>query len=322
MEELCFRYEYFGAVDQGDGTTQLKFRVTNAARFPFEHIMFELPGKNMPAASPTASYISKYAYSVQNTFNDSLIKFTGINTGTFRYDQSDVFRYSVNTAEFNNGLNSTIQIVAKAGDLVSTVTFNLEECEDMIIVPLPVELVAFKGSASAAGVALSWTTASEKNNDYFSIQHSTDGRNFESAGYVQGKGTVSTSTAYSFNHSNPAAGKNYYRLKQVDLDGTVAYSPVIVVEAKDVKASALNLTVYPNPVTDGQVNVRLEKTMNASEVAKVTVTDLNGRMIMTQDIKGGQELKLNLNNHSLKAGMYLVKVQSGANQAFQKIIVR
>ena len=190
----------------------------------------------------------------------------------------------------------------------------------MPINPLPVELVSFKGAASTQGVALTWTTASEKNNDYFSIQHSTDGRNFESAGYVTGNGSTSLSHTYNFTHSNPEAGKNYYRLKQVDLDGTTAYSPVIVVEAKDVKATALNVSVYPNP-TEGELNIKLEKAMNASEVAKVMITDLNGRLIMSQELKGGQELKLNLKD-KLKAGMYLVKVQSGANHAFQKVIVR
>ena len=320
MEDNCFRFEYFGAVDQGNGTTQLKFKIFNASRFPFEHVMFELPGQNLPAVSPTASYISRYHYSVQNTFNDSLIKFTGLNTATFRYDQADIFRYTVNTAEFTNGNNSTIEIVAKAGILVGTVTFNLEECEDMIIEPLPVELSAFKGAASSTGIALSWNTASEKNNDFFSIQHSTDGRNFESAGYVKGNGTTSSAHSYSFNHNNPVAGKNYYRLKQVDLDGTTAYSSVIVVEAKDVKAAALALSVFPNP-TQGEINIRLEKGMNASEVAKVMITDLNGRTIISEEIRGGQDLKLNLGS-KLKAGMYLVKVQSGANSAFQKIIVR
>src|SRR5689334_23210242 len=51
QEDNCFRFEYFGAVDQGNGTTQLKFRIINAARYPFESAMFELPGKNMPAAA-------------------------------------------------------------------------------------------------------------------------------------------------------------------------------------------------------------------------------------------------------------------------------
>src|SRR5688572_12495014 len=242
-EDNCFRFEYFGAVDQGNGTTQLKFKVINASRFSFNHVMFELPGQNLPAISPKTSYMSRYTYSVQNTLNDSLIKFTGLNTATFRYDQADVFRYVVDSATFHNGYNSTIEVVAKAGTLVGTVTFNLEECDDMILEPLPVELVSFKGSATAEGIALNWETATEKNNAYFSIQYSTDGRNFESVGYVDGKGTSTTANAYFFTHKDAKPGKAYYRLKQVDFDNTYAYSKIIVVDAKE--KATLPLKVYP-----------------------------------------------------------------------------
>jgi hypothetical protein len=248
-EPLCiqesegFMFEYFGAVDQGNGTTQLKFRVTNSSPYPFTSVMFDLPGSNLPAISPVASYIGRYHYAVQNNFNNEFVKYTGLNTGTYRYDQNDVFRYVVDSATFHNGLNTLIDIEAVAGNLAGYVTFNLEECDDMIIVPLPVELIAFKGAATAEGVTLTWTTASEKNNDYFSIQYSKDGRNFESAGYVKGKGTTSTANNYSFTHKDATAGKMYYRLKQVDLDLISAYSKVIVVTAKE--KATLPLTVYP-----------------------------------------------------------------------------
>src|SRR5690606_7951372 len=206
IEENCFRFEYYGAVNQGNGTTQLKFRIFNASRFPFEHVMFELPGQNLPAVSPQSSYISRFHYSVQNTFNDSLIKFTGLNTTNFRYDQNDVFRYTVDSATFYNGNNSTIEIVAKAGTFVSIVTFNLEECDDMPINPLPVELISFKGAAAGQGIALDWETASEKNNAFFSVQHSKDGRNFESVGYVEGNGTSAMAHQYAFTHTQPVKG--------------------------------------------------------------------------------------------------------------------
>src|ERR671913_270 len=62
LEDNCFRFEYFGAVDQGNGTTQLKFRIINSSRYPFVHIMFELPGQNLPAVAPKTSYKSRYTY--------------------------------------------------------------------------------------------------------------------------------------------------------------------------------------------------------------------------------------------------------------------
>ena len=319
QEDMCFRFEYFGAVDQGNGTTQLKFKVINASRYSFNHVMFELPGQNLPAVSPKASYINRYTYSVQNTYNDSLIKFTGLNSGTFRYDQSDVFRYVVDSATFHNGYNSTIEVVAKAGVLVGTVTFNLEECDDMIIVPLPVELVSFKGTPVAEGIALNWETATEKNNAYFSVQYSTDGRNFESVGYLEGKGTSTTAHSYAFVHKDARPGKAYYRLKQVDNDNTYAYSKTIVLNTKE--RASLPLKVYPNPVVKGQeVTLQFDK-VDAKNV-NITITDLNGRVILKRTAEAAREVKLDLENSQLKAGIYILNAQAGLQTAHQKIIIQ
>ncbi|KAA9332695.1 T9SS type A sorting domain-containing protein [Adhaeribacter soli] len=320
MEDNCFRFEYYGAVDQGNGTTQIKFKIFNSSRYPFMHVMFELPGQNLPAVSPKLTYISRYKYSVQNVYDDSLIKFTGLNTSTYRYDQADVFRYIVDSATFHNGENSTIEVYAQAGTLVGAVTFNLEECDDMIIIPLPVELISFNGSASKEGIALNWETATEKDNAYFSIQHSTDGRNFESVGYVEGNGTSSTNHKYRFNHTQPAGGKNYYRLKQVDHDGKYAYSKVIVVESKG--APSLKLTVYPNPVTNGELNLKLDRAMNEHELATVDLHDLNGRLIATEVLKGSQTIQINTRKLNLKPGIYLVNLRNGNTTSHQKIVIQ
>lgn len=323
-EALCiqesegFRFEYFGAVDQGDGTTQLKFKVFNSSPYPLVSIMFDLPGSNLPAVSPQASYIAYYHYSVQNNFNGEFIKYTGLNTATFRYDQSDVFRYIVDSATFHNGANTIIDVIAVAGNLTGAVTFNLEECDDMIIEPLPVELISFKGAAAAQGVNLTWTTASEKNNAYFSVQYSTDGRNFESAGYVQGKGTTSTATNYNFTHKDAAGGKMYYRLKQVDADLTSAYSQVIVVTAKE--RASLPLTVYPNPVTNQEVNVRFDNLQ--AEKVTITISDLNGRTVMQQTTNAARDLNLDLKGANLKPGIYLLNAQAGLQTAHQKIVIQ
>lgn len=318
QEDMCFRFEYFGAVDQGNGTTQLKFKVINASRFSFNHVMFELPGQNLSAISPIASYKSRYSYSVQNTYNDSLIKFTGLNTATFRYDQADVFRYVVDSATFHNGSNSTIEVVAQAGTLVGTVIFNLEECDDMPIVPLPVELLSFNGAATAEGIALNWETASEKDNAYFSVQYSTDGRNFESAGYVEGKGTSTTANTYAFIHKDAKPGKAYYRLKQVDFDNTYAYSKVIVVDTKE--KTSLPLNVYPNPVTNEEVTLKFVK-VDAARV-NITITDLNGRVVLKHTADAAHEVKLNLESANLKAGIYILNAQAGLQTAHQKIVIQ
>ncbi len=323
-EALCiqesegFMYEYFGAVDLGNGTTQLKFRVTNSSPNSFTSVMFDLPGSNLPAVSPQASYIGRYHYSVQNNYNGEFIKFTGLNTATYRYDQSETFRYVVDSATFHNGANTIIEVVAQAGNLMSYVSFNLEECEDMVIVPLPVELVSFKGAASAQGVTLTWTTASEKNNAYFSVQFSTDGRNFESVGHVEGKGTTSATSSYSFTHKDAAGSKMYYRLKQVDLDYTSTLSQTIVVTAKE--KATLPLSVYPNPVVGQELNLHLDN-VNAEKV-NITITDLNGRVVVKQTEIAARDMKVNLKAANLKAGIYILNAQSGLQSAHQKIVIQ
>ncbi|MFC5271829.1 T9SS type A sorting domain-containing protein [Adhaeribacter terreus] len=318
IEDEGFRFEYFGAINQGNGTTQLKFKVFNASRYPFTSIMFDLPGTNIPAISPKTSYVSRFWYSVDNNYNQEFIKFIGLNTTTYRYDQSDIFRYTVDSATFYNGQNSTIEIQAEAGDMMGIAIFDLNECDDLPINPLPVELTSFKGNVTAAGVSLTWETASEKNNAYFSVQYSTDGRNFESVGYVQGNGTTAMAHKYAFTHKDPAGGKVYYRLKQVDHDNTSAYSKVIVLETK-TKAN-LPLRVYPNPVTGQEVNLQFENV--SAEKVNLTLTDLNGRVILKRTTEAARNVKFDLNGADLKPGIYILNVQADLQTAHQKIVVQ
>ncbi|HRG07082.1 MAG TPA: hypothetical protein PLJ08_00780, partial [Cyclobacteriaceae bacterium] len=82
--------------------------------------------------------------------------------------------------------------------------------------PLPVELLSFTATAENEKVNLKWVTASELNNDFFTVQHSTDGVEFTSLGNVNGQGTKQSATTYNFVDDSPMAGINYYRLKQTD----------------------------------------------------------------------------------------------------------
>lgn len=108
---------------------------------------------------------------------------------------------------------------------------------------LPVELVSFKGAALETYNLLEWETAFEHNNAYFEVQRSADGKTFASIGeQVPGVGDVRNISSYRFTDYAPAPGVNYYRLKQVDWDGTFALSRIIAVENKRGIA-----TLYPNP---------------------------------------------------------------------------
>ncbi|MFC6224402.1 T9SS type A sorting domain-containing protein [Hymenobacter artigasi] len=109
--------------------------------------------------------------------------------------------------------------------------------------PLPVELTRFDAAAKAAGVSLTWATATEKNSDRFEIQRSATGEVFETLGTVKGQGNTTMAHDYSFLDSRPLAGTSYYRLRQVDTDGTFSFSPVVAVQTE----ASTKVAFYPNP---------------------------------------------------------------------------
>lgn len=184
-----------------------------------------------------------------------------------------------------------------------------------VVVPLPVELTRFELLAIRQDALLSWTTASEKNNDHFTIERSLTGRNFTPVGTVRGQGTSMHATDYLFTDSGAgrlAAKTVYYRLQQVDTDGTPTYSPVRTVSF----TSALRpmATIYPNP-SHNQVTVDLSSLR--TDTYRVSVLDLAGRVLRSQQMGA---LTAPLNVEGLPQGAYIVQVQGvGFNQTMPLI---
>lgn len=112
--------------------------------------------------------------------------------------------------------------------------------------PLPVELTRFDATTKGQSVNLAWATASEKNSDRFEIQRSAKGGEYTTIGTVKGQGSTTTTHNYSFVDSRPLAGTSYYRLRQVDSDGTTAFSPVAAVQTE----TSTMVAFYPNPSSD------------------------------------------------------------------------
>lgn len=180
--------------------------------------------------------------------------------------------------------------------------------------PLPVELTSFTAKLSLNRVALNWTTASEKNNDKFVVERSADGKAFTGITEVAGHGTSTTASKYSAIDTAPLAGTSYYRLKQVDQDGTTSYSPVVsVTNAEPSKAMALNL--YPNPATN---QVVLDLSTYTSGSYAVQVLNLSGQQVLATRLNGGSAQTLDI--QSLPAGSYLLRVQGATEQVVQRLV--
>jgi len=176
--------------------------------------------------------------------------------------------------------------------------------------PLPVELVNFTAEVCNADVCLDWKTASELNNDHFSIERSVDAESWTEIKKVKGAGTSLRTLNYSAMDYEPLPGISYYRLKQTDFDKNFKYSKIEVVEFKN----AMEVGIYPNPST-GVFNIS-----NCSGYDKITITDLLGRKVYTANIeKDFMLLELN----ALEAGSYFIMLNNSvSNKKFtSKIII-
>ena len=146
---------------------------------------------------------------------------------------------SSNTAGTSVIIRIVISVATQGQILIDNVTLTSGDPSK----PLPVELTRFDATAKAQGVSLNWATATEKNSDRFEIQRSATGEAFETVGIVKGQGSTTLAHNYSFLDSHTLAGTSYYRLRQVDTDGTVSLSPVVAVQAE----ASTKVAFYPNP---------------------------------------------------------------------------
>ncbi|PJJ60728.1 Ig-like domain-containing protein [Hymenobacter chitinivorans] len=185
--------------------------------------------------------------------------------------------------------------------------------------PLPVELVAFTAETAKVNAVLTWKTAAEKNNDFFLVERSLNGSVFEAIGKVQGHGTSTQGYTYSFTDAGIGAkvsGTVYYRLRQVDRDGTADYSPVRTVRFQgNIVAS---LSVYPNPVKAQDRTTTLDLTTLPQGAYQATVLDVTGRVVARYSVLGGSALAMPV--AELQAGTYLVLVRGNGQQFSQRLI--
>lgn len=179
---------------------------------------------------------------------------------------------------------------------------------------LPVELVSFGAVAQGSTAVLKWETATETNNDKFIIEKSLDGKSFQSIGAVKGAGNTEENQVYQFKDES-FSQTSYYRLKQMDFDGTYAYSHItyVIGAAKEDK-----FTIFPNPTSS---HVRLQFNGSHEGEFSLKVYGINGATTFLQasDMTQLSNL-LNEELDQLPAGMYVLELVNGSTQYKQKLI--
>lgn len=180
---------------------------------------------------------------------------------------------------------------------------------------LPVKFIAFNGKPYNMAVMLDWTTATETNNSHFLVERSTDGNRFNSIGKVKGNGNKNSISSYTFLDNTDIETNKipfvYYRLKQVDFSGQVNDSKIIQVnfETKTI------VELSPNPITDN-INI----VSNIPFIEFIEIVDLNGSVLIRQNMKGNEISDIQLNTTNLSKGIYLVRIVSRKETYTKKII--
>jgi hypothetical protein len=162
----------------------------------------------------------------------------------------------------------------------------------------PVELIDFTVSSFNHNALLNWTTASEINNDHFEIERSMDGIHFQKIGSVSGKGNTNSVSYYSLKDENIPEAKIYYRLIQVDLDGTTKISKTVVLDLSEKE----KIVVYPNPFTR-EITLLLQ---SDEKEYKAVIVNLVGQEVMNlENLTSG---KMYLIGEELPQGVYVLKI--------------
>lgn len=193
-------------------------------------------------------------------------------------------------------------------------------CEPENPDPLPVEWVSFIAEGqNNRTIQLKWAVADQVNNSHFEVQHSSDGNTFRTIDVIRGDGTLTGFRDFNYFHTSPKYGRNYYRLRQVDFDGTSDLSEVSFVDLNLKKVA----NVFPSVIID-HINIGIEINAPKRGIAKIQLVDMNGTLISNTSMEVDEGISLNRIDisGSLTSGLYFIHVQLDGNRVESHKLVK
>ncbi|MCK9210481.1 MAG: T9SS type A sorting domain-containing protein [Ignavibacteriaceae bacterium] len=173
---------------------------------------------------------------------------------------------------------------------------------------VPVELTSFSANTTQSGIELKWSTATETNNKGFEVQKSSDSKAFITIGFVNGKGTTTSIQQYNYVDASTTSGKYYYRLCQVDFDGSYKYSDVVEAQGTTPSTFALSQN-YPNPFNP---TTTMQFSLASDAKVAIKVFDMLGREvanIVEANYAAGVH-KVEFNASKLTSGLYVYQINA------------
>tara|TARA_R110001592_G_scaffold36893_2_gene123608 strand:- start:436 stop:2217 length:1782 start_codon:yes stop_codon:yes gene_type:complete len=303
------------AVD-GEELEVLSYTVTNNNAISFRGNFATFGSNTNPDNSVDIQYSTDNGSTYTNAFT-----LTGANTaGGSRYlasDGSSTVPYKdfiTKGFPIGSGLNGrTIKIklifhkVDNNNDGIAFDEFCLEES---LVIGLPIKLLNFNTNNKGKEVYIDWSTLTEINNDYFTIEKSEDAINFKSIGIIKGAGNSNDILSYNFIDYNNQSQVLYYRLKQTDYNGDFSYSKINVVDLRDDKLDEWSF--YPNPANE-IINLK-------GNIEEIELLDVSGNLIKQYFNLGSNQMNISIND--VKSGIYLLKVKlMSGKTGFKKLSI-
>jgi hypothetical protein len=283
-----------------------------------------------PNLGTSSNYISRY-WSVEPSNYGANVAYTA----TYVYKNTDITGVEANLKPFKYNSDGWIAATGSgavfemgAGSVnpgINTVSWSgLYTFSDFTAngngTPLPISLLEFNATPLVDAVGLTWLTASELNNDFFTIERSTDGFTFESIHKESGAGNSNQMLNYSWVDHSPILGMNYYRLKQTDFDGTSTYSTIRSVNFNEPNTANNSwVNVYPNPANDGQVYLSFGS-IESSEVL-VSICNMVGQVVQQQSGNNQSGQTMNISINELPVGVYTIYIQNRDQIIKQKLMI-
>lgn len=249
----------------------------------------------------------------------------------FVYDPNDILapnhitEANLVAQRYNSGSNQWLDWLYSDPASGGSVTVDLANQEDFYAVwtlvddsdPLPIELAQFDGDCDASSIEITWTTWTESKNDYFTLERSSNGEDFEIVDVIDGGGTTNEATTYSYTDLTPYAGTSYYRLKDTDIHGKSDYSDVIAVSCHSDGNDFALINAY-----DNDQDLVIEFTAGQNEPYDITLMDSRGRQLTARSNRAYDGYnKITLPTVDLARGIYVITLSNGTESFGKRVML-
>jgi len=271
----------------------------------------------------TTNYLSSASYAKDISDNDIVVGYVSIGMGNFnafirRPEWTDILLlkdYMIDSLGINeasdwlysfansisaDGLNIVGTAYTSGGPIAYVLKFEN---------PVPVELTSFTAAYENNKVELNWITSSELNNQGFVVERKTESSDWSSIGFVAGYSTTTETHNYQLTDNEITAKKYFYRLRQIDFDGTFEYSNIIEIDINSISEFTLNQN-YPNPFNPStKISFTIPQTANV----KLSIYNAIGEKIaeLMNEVKSAGTYDVDFNASELSSGIYLYRLEAG-----------